>query len=86
VSRLGTIAGCIVVDGTIKRSSKVRVSRGGIVLHDGELSSLRRVKDDVREVSEGFECGIVVSNFENIEVGDVIDAYEVEQVKRTLEA
>jgi translation initiation factor IF-2 len=85
VSRIGTIAGCIVVDGTIKRSSKVRVSRGGIVLHDGELASLRRVKDDVREVLEGFECGLVVANFENLEVGDVIEAYEVEQVKRTLE-
>jgi translation initiation factor IF-2 len=85
VSRLGTIAGCVVVDGTIKRSSKVRVSRGGIVLHDGELGSLRRVKDDVREVSEGFECGMVVANFENLEVGDVIEAYEVEKVKRTLE-
>jgi translation initiation factor IF-2 len=85
VSRIGTIAGCIVVDGAIKRSSKVRVSRGGIVLHDGELASLRRVKDDVREVAEGFECGIVVANFENVEVGDVIEAYEVEKVKRTLE-
>ena len=85
VSRLGTIAGCVVVDGTIKRSSKVRVSRGGIVLHDGELASLRRAKDDVREVLEGFECGMVIANFENLEVGDVIEAYEVEKVKRTLE-
>ena len=78
-------AGCYVVDGTIKRASKIRVSRGGIVVHDGEITSLRRVKDDVREVTEGFECGIVITNFENIDVGDTIEAYEIEKIRRTLD-
>jgi translation initiation factor IF-2 len=85
VSRLGTIAGCIVVSGSLKRSVRVRVSRGGIVLKDGELGSLKRVKDDVKEVVQGLECGLTVNNFENIEPGDVIEAYEIEQIKRTLD-
>ncbi len=85
VSKIGTIAGCFVVDGTIKRASKLRVSRGGIVVHDGEMGSLRRLKDDVREVTQGFECGIVVAKFDNIEVGDTIEAYEIEQIRRTLD-
>ena len=85
VSRLGTIAGCIVTSGVIKRSNRVRVSRGGIVVKEGELGSLRRVKDDVREVSAGLECGLTVSNFDNIAEGDVLEAYEIEKIKRTLD-
>jgi translation initiation factor IF-2 len=84
VSRLGTIAGCQVTTGIIKRSSRVRVSRGGIVLVPGaSIGSLKRVKDDVREVKEGLECGIIVEGFENIEVGDVITAFEIESIRRT---
>jgi translation initiation factor IF-2 len=85
VSRIGTIAGCMVLSGALRRSTKVRVSRGGIVIHDGSLGSLKRVKDDVKEVLQGFECGLTVDGFDNLEPGDQIEAYEIEQIKRTLD-
>ena len=84
VSRLGTIAGCYVQSGSIKRSSRVRVSRGGIVvLEESAVASLKRIKDDAREVKEGLECGMIIERFENVEVGDVITAFEIESIKRT---
>jgi translation initiation factor IF-2 len=85
ISRIGTIAGCAVRSGVINRQGRVRVVRDGVEVFDGTISSLKRFKDDVREVREGFECGIGVENFNDIKVGDVIECYRKEQVARTLE-
>jgi translation initiation factor IF-2 len=84
VSKVGTIVGCYVKDGKITRGSKVRVLRDSVVVFSGELESLRRFKDDVREVAEGFECGIQVARFQDLKVGDVIEAYMTEQVAAEL--
>ncbi|HEV2643875.1 MAG TPA: translation initiation factor IF-2, partial [Candidatus Elarobacter sp.] len=84
VSRIGVIAGCSVRSGVINRQGRVRVIRNGVEVYDGVLASLRRFKDDVREVREGFECGIGVENFNDIKIGDVIECYTKEQVARTL--
>ena len=86
ISRIGTIAGCSVRSGVINRQGRVRVVREGVEVFDGTLSSLKRFKDDVREVREGFECGIGVENFNDIKVGDVIECYRTESVARTLES
>jgi translation initiation factor IF-2 len=85
ISRVGTIAGCAVRSGVINRQGRVRVVRDGVEVFDGTIASLKRFKDDVREVREGFECGIGVENFNDIKVGDVIECYRKEQVARTLE-
>ncbi len=84
VSKVGTIAGCQVRNGTLSRTAKARVLRDGVQVYDGTFSSLKRFKDDVKEVKEGMECGIGIENFNDIKVGDVIEAYRVEEVKRTL--
>jgi translation initiation factor IF-2 len=84
VSKVGTIAGCQVKSGTILRTAKARVLRDGVQVYEGNLSSLKRFKDDVKEVKEGLECGIGIENFNDIKVGDVIESYRVEEVKRTL--
>jgi translation initiation factor IF-2 len=89
ISRVGTIAGCYVTQGVIERSSKVRLIREGVVVYPPAdkvvgLDSLKRFKDDVREVREGFDCGIKISGYDDVKVGDVIEAYRIEQVKRTL--
>jgi translation initiation factor IF-2 len=84
VSKVGKIAGCRVVDGIIRRGARLRLLRDDVVIHEGALGSLKRFKDDVREVRDGFECGIGVEGFQDIREGDVIEAYEVEQVARTL--
>jgi translation initiation factor IF-2 len=86
VSKVGTIAGCQVTHGVITRGSRVRVIRDGVPVYTGEMSSLKRFKDDVREVREGQECGIGVENFNDLKVGDRIEAYRMEEVKRTLES
>ena len=78
---LAPVAGCYVTDGRITRNSQVRLVRDGIVVHEGEISSLRRYKDDVREVASGYECGIAISNFNDIKEGDVIEAFIEEEVK-----
>jgi translation initiation factor IF-2 len=83
-SRVGTIAGSHVIDGKITRGSKVRLVRDGTVVWSGEIQSLRRVNDDVREVSAGFDCGIVLKDFADIKDGDVIEAYATRQVEREL--
>jgi translation initiation factor IF-2 len=83
-SRVGTIAGSMVTDGKITRGAKIRLVRDGTVVHTGEVGSLRRVNDDVREVLAGFECGIVLANYADIKEGDVIEAYETRQVERKL--
>jgi translation initiation factor IF-2 len=84
ITKVGTIAGCYVSDGVIERNRKARLIRDGIVIYDGGFSSLKRFKDDVREVREGFECGIGIANFNDVKVGDVVECYQVEEVARTL--
>jgi translation initiation factor IF-2 len=84
VPRIGTVAGCMVTRGEIQRRSRVRVVREGVQVYEGELGSLKRFKDDVREVREGFECGLNVANFNDIKIGDIIESYRVEEVARTL--
>ena len=81
VSKVGTICGCYVQDGRIVRNSLVRVVRDGIVVHEGELASLRRFKDDVKEVASGYECGIQIEKFNDVKEGDVIEAYIMEQIE-----
>ena len=84
VPKVGTIAGCMVTDGIVRRNARVRVIRQEVVIHTGEMDSLRRFKDDAREVREGFECGIGIRNFNDVRVGDVIEAYETVEVARTV--
>jgi translation initiation factor IF-2 len=86
ISRIGTIAGCSVRSGVINRQGRVRIVRDGVEIFDGTIASLKRFKDDVREVREGFECGIQVENFNDIKSGDVIECYRTENVARTLES
>jgi translation initiation factor IF-2 len=86
VSKVGTVAGCIVRSGTITRTAKVRVVRDGAVVYTGALASLKRFKDDVREVRDGLECGLGVENFNDVKVGDRIESFRMEEVKRTLQA
>ncbi len=81
VSKVGTIAGCMVTDGVIRRDCKVRLIREGIVVYEGDLGSLRRFDNDVKEVSAGFECGLTIEKFNDIKVDDVIEAYEDQEVK-----
>ncbi|MBK0347373.1 translation initiation factor IF-2 [Aerococcaceae bacterium zg-ZJ1578] len=82
VSKLGTIAGSYVLDGMIQRNSKVRIIRDNIVIYDGELASLKRFKDDAKEVTKGFECGIMIENYNDIKVDDIIEPYRMVEVKR----
>ena len=84
ITKVGTIAGCMVTDGKITRNTKVRIIRDGIVLHSGSLGSLKRFKDDAKEVATGFECGLNIEGFNNIQVGDVIEGYEQVEVKAKL--
>ena len=84
ISRVGTIAGCYVANGIIDRKGRARLMRDGGTIYDGEVESLKRFKDDAKEVREGFECGIGIANFNDIKVGDVIECYFVEEVARTL--
>jgi translation initiation factor IF-2 len=83
VSRLGTIAGCMVTTGVVRRGAKVRVIRDGTVIYDTSIAQLKRFKDDAREVSEGFECGILLDGFNDVKEGDVLEAYETREVERT---
>jgi translation initiation factor IF-2 len=83
VPRAGTIAGCYVIEGVVQRAAKARLLRAGVVVHDGRIDSLRRFKDDVREVASGFECGIGLENFNDVKEGDVIEVYEIREVART---
>ncbi|HQV38361.1 MAG: translation initiation factor IF-2 [Flavobacteriales bacterium] len=85
ISKVGTVAGCYVLDGKITRNSKIRLIRDSIVVYTGELSDLKRFKDDAKEVTHGYECGLSIKNFNDIKVGDNIEAFEMVEVKRTLE-
>ncbi|MEQ8910442.1 MAG: translation initiation factor IF-2 [Vicingaceae bacterium] len=84
ISKVGTIAGCMVLDGKVNRKNKVRVIRDGVVVYTGELGSLKRFKDDVKEVAKGYECGLNIANFNDIKVGDIIEAYEEVEVAQKL--
>jgi len=84
ISKVGAVAGCYVLDGMVKRGSRVRVLRDNVVVHEGELDSLKRFKDDVKEVKANFECGLSLKNFNDIEVGDTLEVFEVVEVARTL--
>jgi translation initiation factor IF-2 len=85
-SRIGTIAGSYVTEGRITRGAKVRVVRDGTVIYDTVIASLRRFNDDVREVAAGFECGIVLANFQDVHEGDVLESYETSLQQRELES
>ncbi len=84
ITKVGTIAGCMVKEGKIKRGNKVRLIRDGIVIYTGELASLKRMKDDVKEVNSGYECGLNIANYNDIRIGDIIEAFEEVEVKKTL--
>ena len=84
ISRVGTIAGCFVLDGKIKRNNRVRIIRDGIVVHTGTLGSLKRFKDDAKEVTHGYECGLNIDKYNDIKVGDIIESFEENEVKQTL--
>ena len=85
VSKSGKVAGCKVTDGLVRRGARVRLIRDSVVIHEGELSSLRRFKDEVKEVNAGQECGMAFENYEDLKQGDVIECYEVEEIARTLD-
>ena len=80
ITGVGTVAGCMVIDGKIVRNCKVRLLRAGVIIYDGQLSSLKRFKDDVKEVARGYDCGMSIQNFSDIKEGDVIEAYVMEQI------
>jgi translation initiation factor IF-2 len=86
VPKAGVIAGCGVRSGMISRTGRIRVIRDGKEIYDGAIGSLRRFKDDVKEVKEGFECGIGIENFNDIKVGDILECYKKEEVARTLQS
>ncbi len=84
ISKVGTVAGCMVTDGLVRRGSSIRLIRGGVVVHTGELDSLKRFKEDVREVKAGFECGLGIKGFNDVQVGDQLEVFEVVEVARSL--
>ncbi|MDF3073203.1 MAG: hypothetical protein K0S54_870 [Alphaproteobacteria bacterium] len=84
ITKVGTVAGCYITEGSVKRGAKVRLLRDNVVVHEGSLKTLKRFKDEVREVNQGFECGMAFENYDDIKVGDVIECFEVEQVAATL--
>ena len=84
ISKVGTIAGCMVTEGLVRRNSKIRLLRDQTVIWTGELESLKRFKDDVREVKEGFECGLSLRGYDDIKEGDQLEAFEVKEVARSL--
>ena len=83
-SKSGKVAGCRVTEGLVRRGAKVRLLRDDVVIHEGTLRTLRRFKDEVREVQDGYECGMAFENYQDIQVGDVIECFDVEQVARAL--
>ena len=84
VSKVGTIAGCMVTAGLVRRTARLRLLRNNMVIYTGELDSLKRFKDDAKEVREGFDCGLNIKNYNEIEVGDVLEFFEIREVARTL--
>jgi translation initiation factor IF-2 len=84
-SKIGKVAGCAVLKGVIHRKDRIRVKRGAEVVFDGEINALKRFKDDVREVKEGFECGVTIKNFNDIRTDDILEAYMVQKIARRLD-
>ena len=84
VTKAGKVAGCMITEGMVKRGAKVRLLRDNVVIHEGTLKTLRRFKDEVREVQSGYECGMAFENYQDIRPGDVIEAFEIEEVARVL--
>jgi translation initiation factor IF-2 len=84
ISKIGTIAGCMVTSGKIYRNSGIRIVREGVVIFTGELTSLKRFKDDVKEVAKGYDCGLQVKNYNDIKVGDVLECFQEVAVKKSL--
>ena len=84
ITKVGKVAGCMITEGVVKRGAGVRLLRDNVVIHTGTLKTLKRFKDEVREVREGYECGMAFENYDNILAGDVIEAYEIEEVARQL--
>jgi translation initiation factor IF-2 len=84
ISKVGTVAGCMVTDGYVKRNNKIRVVRDGIVMYTGDIQQLRRFKDDVAEVKQGYECGISIKSYNDLLEGDIIEGFEQREVKRSL--
>ena len=84
ITKVGKVAGCVVTEGSVKRGSKVRLLRDNVVIHEGTLKTLKRFKDEVREVKAGTECGMAVESYSDIQVGDQIECFEVEEVARSL--
>ena len=82
VSNVGTIAGCYVLDGKVERNAGVRIIRDSVVIHEGKLASLKRFKDDVKEVAKSYECGVQIENFNDLKEGDIMEVFVMEQVKR----
>lgn len=82
VSKIGTIAGCYVTEGKITRDSGIRLIRDGIVIFEGEIDTLKRFKDDVKEVARNYECGITIKNYNDVKEGDIIEAYVMEEIER----
>jgi translation initiation factor IF-2 len=85
ISKVGTVAGSYVIDGKLERGVKIRLIRDSVVAYDGRIASLRRFKEDVKEVLEGYECGILLENYNDVKVGDTLEAYTLEEVKPALE-
>src|SRR5439155_16352865 len=84
ITKVGKVAGCMVTEGTVKRGAKVRLLRDSVVIHEGNLKTLKRFKDEVREVKEGYECGMAFENYQDIQGGDTIECFEIEEVSREL--
>jgi len=84
ITKVGKVAGCMITDGVVRRGAGVRLLRDDVVIHEGRLKTLKRFKDEVREVREGYECGMAFENYDDIKVGDVIECYETEEVAREL--
>ena len=84
ITKVGKVAGCMITEGTVKRGAKVRIVRDDVVVHEGDLSQLKRFKDDAREVKEGYECGMGFANYNDIKVGDKVECFEIKEVSRDL--
>jgi translation initiation factor IF-2 len=84
ITKVGTVAGCMVISGVVKRANDIRIIRDGIVVYSGEIGQLKRFKEDVQEVKKGFECGLSIKSFNDLNVGDVVESYEIREIKRTL--
>ena len=84
VSKVGKVAGCMVTDGVVRRGAKMRLLRDSVVVHEGTIGTLRRFKDEVKEVKGGFECGIGIENYQDLQKGDVIECYELQEIARSI--